>query len=89
MRNTRPTTATLLACALLAASQAGAAVPEEEAARLGKDLTPFGAEVAGNADGSIPAWTGKWRGTPPHGDYPGHPAELPSPYPAGVGGKLA
>ena len=27
-------------------------------ARLGKDLTPVGAEVAGNADGSIPAWTG-------------------------------
>lgn len=25
---------------------------------LGKSLTPFGAEMAGNADGSIPAWTG-------------------------------
>ncbi|EJN23396.1 hypothetical protein PMI35_04618 [Pseudomonas sp. GM78] len=29
-----------------------------EVARLGQDLTPTGAEKAGNADGSIPAWTG-------------------------------
>ncbi|MEH6637056.1 MAG: DUF1329 domain-containing protein [Halioglobus sp.] len=33
-----------------------AAVSPEEAARLGKDLTPIGAERAGNADGSIPEW---------------------------------
>lgn len=30
----------------------------EEIARLGKDLTPLGGEMAGNADGSIPAWQG-------------------------------
>ncbi|UMZ14303.1 DUF1329 domain-containing protein [Pseudomonas sp. MPFS] len=35
-----------------------AAVPNDQAARLDKDLTPVGAERAGNADGSIPAWTG-------------------------------
>ena len=35
-----------------------AAVPEATAARLGKDLTPLGAEAAANADGSIPAWNG-------------------------------
>lgn len=35
-----------------------AAVPPEQAARLGNDLTPFGAEKAGNASGTIPAWTG-------------------------------
>jgi hypothetical protein len=33
-----------------------AAVSAEQAARLGKDLTPVGAEMAGNADGSIPPW---------------------------------
>jgi hypothetical protein len=33
-----------------------AAVSPEQAARLGKDLTPLGAEMAGNADGSIPPW---------------------------------
>lgn len=51
-----------------------AAVSEAEAARLGKDLTPIGAEAAGNADGSIPAWNGGIL-TPPAGYKPGdhHP----------------
>ncbi|MDH0700477.1 DUF1329 domain-containing protein [Pseudomonas toyotomiensis] len=35
-----------------------AAVSPDEAAKLGTTLTPVGAEMAGNADGSIPAWTG-------------------------------
>ncbi|WP_277374852.1 DUF1329 domain-containing protein [Pseudomonas sp. AA-38] len=35
-----------------------AAVSPEEAAKLGTSLTPLGAQMAGNADGSIPAWTG-------------------------------
>ena len=30
----------------------------DEAARLGKELTPFGAEKAGNKDGTIPEFTG-------------------------------
>ncbi|MDH4653212.1 MULTISPECIES: DUF1329 domain-containing protein [unclassified Pseudomonas] len=42
----------------LIATQALAAVPVDQATRLGADLTPIGAEKAGNADGSIPAWTG-------------------------------
>ena len=33
-----------------------ATVSPEEAARLGAELTPMGAERAGNADGSIPEW---------------------------------
>ena len=37
---------------------AGAAVNEQEAAQLGKDLTPVGAERAGNKDGTIPKWEG-------------------------------
>ena len=32
-----------------------AAVSPDEAAKLGTTLTPVGAEMAGNADGSIPA----------------------------------
>jgi len=43
-----------------------AAVPEAVANRLGQDLTPLGAEKAGNAEGSIPAWTGGLA-TPPAG----------------------
>ena len=35
-----------------------AAVPEPEAAKLGKELTPVGAERAGNKDNSIPEWKG-------------------------------
>jgi Protein of unknown function (DUF1329) len=44
--------------ATLLALAAQAAVTTDEAARLKTTLTPFGAEKAGNADGSIPAWTG-------------------------------
>ncbi|MGB0833142.1 MAG: DUF1329 domain-containing protein [Psychrobium sp.] len=39
-------------------AQTNAAVTAEEAAKLKKELTPVGATRAGNADGSIPAWTG-------------------------------
>ena len=47
-----------------------AAVSPEDAARLGADLTPIGAEMAGNADGSIPPWNAE--GTPiPEGFVPG------------------
>ncbi len=35
-----------------------AKVSETEAAKLGAELTPVGAVVAGNADGSIPVWAG-------------------------------
>jgi len=35
-----------------------AGVSAQEAAELGKSLTPVGAEQAGNADGTIPAWDG-------------------------------
>ncbi|MFL6633019.1 MAG: DUF1329 domain-containing protein [Massilia sp.] len=45
------------AVAAAMAGTAGAATPEE-AAQLGKTLTPLGAEKAGNKDGSIPAWDG-------------------------------
>ncbi|MGH9885074.1 MAG: DUF1329 domain-containing protein [bacterium] len=41
-----------------------------EAARLGGELTPMGAERAGNAAGTIPAWTGGIT-TPPSGFVPG------------------
>jgi hypothetical protein len=40
------------------AAMASAAVTAQQAARLGTELTPMGAERAGNAAGTIPAWTG-------------------------------
>jgi len=42
----------------LGTSHAVAKVADKEAAKLGAELTPLGAIKAGNADGSIPAWTG-------------------------------
>ena len=42
----------------LLATSVMAAVSPDEAAKLGNTLTPLGAEMAGNADGTIPAWTG-------------------------------
>lgn len=42
----------------LFAASVMAAISPEEAAKLGTTLTPFGAEKAGNADGTIPEWTG-------------------------------
>lgn len=46
------------AICLLWAGTAFSAVNVEDAKKLGTTLTPFGAEKAGNADGSIPAYEG-------------------------------
>lgn len=46
-------------CTSLVAGPALAGVTPDQAARLGKELTPTGAEMAGNADGSIPPWNPK------------------------------
>ncbi|MDT4801612.1 hypothetical protein FQZ97_343210 [compost metagenome] len=57
--NTKMLGSTLLASLIaLAANSAMAGLGAGDVARLGQDLTPTGAEKAGNADGSIPAWTG-------------------------------
>ena len=56
------TTKTLLQTGALAltllATAVMAKVPADQAAQLGTSLTPMGSIKAGNADGSIPAWTG-------------------------------
>ncbi|NIM28043.1 MAG: DUF1329 domain-containing protein, partial [Gammaproteobacteria bacterium] len=68
-----------LAIALSAAFPgARAELSAEQIARLGADLTPFGGERAGNADGSIPAWEGGIT-EPPAGYEPG--MHHPDPYP--------
>lgn len=67
----------LLFAAALSAVSLRSAISETEAARLGQDLTPLGAQKAGNADGSIPAWTGGIV-TPPAGYQSGD--HHPDPY---------
>ena len=51
--------------ALFAAPPALAGMTAQEAARLGKDLTPVGADASGNKAGTIPAWTGGMTKPPP------------------------
>lgn len=72
-------TSLLLALSLTLAVSALAAASADETARLGKDLTPFGAEKAGNKEGTIPAWDGGIA-TPPAGYQKG--MHHPDPYAA-------
>ena len=65
-----------LAAAMLAAQPALAMVSAQEAAALKSTLTPFGAERAGNKDGSIPAWTGGHTLMPPNYKSGDPPPEL-------------
>ena len=66
----KPTLIATALCSMFLSSAAMAKMSAEEVARLGQDLTPFGAEKAGNADGSIPAWNGGIT-TAPEGYEPG------------------
>lgn len=82
MRMIKPVGAAVVAAnMLLSVGLAQAAATPEEIARLSNELTCVGAEKAGNADGSITAWTGKWLGTPDHMEAP-TPGQHPvDPYP--------
>ncbi|QXZ10361.1 DUF1329 domain-containing protein [Comamonas sp. Y33R10-2] len=53
-----------VAVGLLVATSVWAKVPASEAEQLGKELTCVGAIKAGNKDGTIPEFTGKWLGAP-------------------------
>jgi hypothetical protein len=66
-----------IALTLLLTMPALAALSVDELARLGKDLTPLGAEKAGNAEGTIPAWDGGIT-KPPAGYQKGK--HLPDPF---------
>lgn len=66
------------AIAISIAQASYAKVSPSEAAKLGKELTPMGSEMAGNADGTIPAWNGGVTKVPAGykvGDH--HPAPFP------------
>lgn len=56
--NTRSLLLLLGISLLLATAPAKSATTKEKAAQLKTTLTPFGAERAGNTDGSIPPWNG-------------------------------
>ena len=69
-------TATVIAAAF--AGSALAAVSAEEAKQLGTTLLPWGAEKAGNKEGTIPAYTGE-RPLVPLAD-PKRPDKIGDPY---------
>ncbi len=69
------------AAGLLFAQLAWGGVSPQEAARLGADLTPLGGEKAGNADGTIPAWTGGLKSAADAGVPNYHPGDhYPDPF---------
>ena len=71
---------TLFALYILVVTPVYAKVSPEEAERLHKDLTPTGAERAGNADGTIPPYSGEILGAPKWVNYPGTGVHYPNPY---------
>jgi len=70
MHAMKTTRAAVFAALATASGLALAGATAQEIDRLGKDLTPVGAEKAGNKEGTIPAWTGGYT-TPIPGDKPG------------------
>jgi len=68
----------MAAAAVAVASMAQAAVTPEELKLLGTKLTPWGAEVAANKDGTIPAYTG---GIKPPPDFNKDNGKWPDPFP--------
>jgi len=70
MRNMNKFTLATCIGLMLGIGQAVAGPKPGEVARLSQDLTPMGSERAGNADGTIPEWTGGIT-EPPAGYKPG------------------
>lgn len=70
----------LLLAASVMSVQAYQKIDKSAAEKLGKELTPMGANPAANADGSIPEWKGNIVGVPPGLNYAGSGSEYPDPY---------
>jgi hypothetical protein len=82
MRSAKRWMPLLAAMLLVTTVKVSAKVPADEADQLGKSLTCVGAEKAGNKDGTIPAFSGKWLGAPPGVNYTPHAGEhIVDPYP--------
>ncbi|MFC3106589.1 DUF1329 domain-containing protein [Undibacterium arcticum] len=66
--------------ALMSVAPAWAKLSADEIKSLGTTLTPMGAEREANKDGTIPAYSGKWLGTPPGINFKGTGKHHPDPY---------
>ncbi|BDM64314.1 hypothetical protein NFHSH190041_17660 [Shewanella sp. NFH-SH190041] len=82
MRNRHLLTPLLTAMLVSVSGAAFAKVSQEQADKLGNELTCVGAIAAGNKAGTIPPFSGKWLGTPEHIKYEKHVGQHPvDPYP--------
>ncbi len=82
MQINRLVTPMMTALLLSGSSLALAKASPEDIAKLGNELTCTGAVAAGNADGTIPPFSGKWLGTPPGIEYTPNVGQHPiDPYP--------
>ncbi|MCB1614543.1 MAG: DUF1329 domain-containing protein [Pseudomonadales bacterium] len=79
--NRRFAPAVLFAVGVAFGLQAQAKVSPEEAARIGTELTPMGANPAGNEIGTIPPYSGEILGVPDWVEYKGSGTFYPDPYP--------
>lgn len=77
MNYRRASMAIALTSLLAVPSLSFAAVSAAEADKLGKELTCVGAERAGNADGTIPEYTGKYLGEVPGWNHEPHSGSHP------------
>ncbi|RJF92566.1 DUF1329 domain-containing protein [Noviherbaspirillum saxi] len=70
------------ACAVSAGfgTPAHARATAQEVQSLGNELTCMGSEKAGNKEGTIPEFSGKWTGVPPGVNYKGAGNTYPDPY---------
>ena len=66
---------------MMTAGGAWAKVSADQAARLGKDLTPLGSERAGTPDGMVPAWDGGLSAPPAGVKFNPKTDNLPNPFP--------
>lgn len=73
-------TITLGLSLVVIAGMASAAVSEEEARRLGNELTLFGAESAGNTEGTIPAYDPARARIEPPANYMAGSGRYPNPF---------
>lgn len=69
MKFAKTKTPLAIAVGLMVATSVWAKVPASEAEKLGKELTCVGAIKAGNKEGTIPEFTGKWLGAPAGWDH--------------------
>lgn len=73
MTTQRKRLAAVLGLALIPAFPLLAKAPADQIARLGKDLTPIGAEAAASKDGAVPAWTPAKQSGKLSGEYASDP----------------